>query len=223
MTMGFVAGHLGTGAGIAGGDVALDKASDLWPVEVERDNLKRLCLSKMACRDRVMALSENLELDRILVGHIDQAIKEHEAVAEAEAFELSLDGVVSGHRGISEERQDALESGVLQLGRTDVADELGFVASGMAYNCRELELTGLEERARRGFGGFAPLRKVLSSRQGIRLAHGRAWPVDDLEVVVGKELGPSGLASAEDLGRGEVLEVPVVRENGERVSRALQV
>jgi hypothetical protein len=47
--------------------------------------------------------------------------------------------------------------------------------------------------------------------------------VDDLEVVVREQLSPSALASAEDLGRGEVLQVPVVGVNDARMSSTLQV
>ena len=63
----------------------------------------------------------------------------------------------------------------------------------------------------------------MASRHGIWLAHGLAGSVDDLEVVVGEEFGPSRLSPVEDLGRGEVLEVPVVGVDGEGMRRALEV
>ena len=111
-----------------------------------------------------------------------------------------LDEVVSGYLWVAEERKQTLELGILLLGRADVMDELGLAVAG---DGAELKLVGLEKRAWRSIGRFAPLGKVMSSRHGIWLAHGLAGTVDDREVVVGKELGPSGLTSVENLGRGE--------------------
>jgi hypothetical protein len=111
----------------------------------------------------------------------------------------------------------------LGLSRAYVTEELRFVGSSVVEGCQELELVGLEKRARRGVGCFTPLRKVRAPRQGVRLAHGCAWTVDDLEIVVGEKFGPSGLSSVENLGRGEVLEIPVVRVDSERMCSSLEV
>jgi hypothetical protein len=46
-----------------------------------------------------VTLAEDLELDRVIAGNLDEVVEEHEAIAEAEACELSLDGVVSGESG----------------------------------------------------------------------------------------------------------------------------
>src|SRR6516165_8189134 len=81
----------------------------------------------------------------------------------------------------------------------------------------------LEERAWRRIGRLAPLREVMASRHGIRLAHGVAGPVDDVEVVVAKQLRPPRLSPVENLGRGEILEILVVRVNREGVGSTLQI
>ena len=104
-----------------------------------------------------MALAKNLELDRVIVGNVDEAVEEHEVIAEAEAHEVLLNGVVPRNLWVTKEREKTLEFGILRLGRTDVADELWFVGGIMDGDCRELKLVGLEKRARRRVGCFTPL------------------------------------------------------------------
>jgi hypothetical protein len=160
-------------------------------------------------------LAENLELDRVAVRHIHKAVKEYEAVAEAETCELALDIVVSGDLGVVEKRENGLESRILGLGGANVADELRLGSgSGRTYGGK-LELVRLEEHVGRCVGCLTPLREVVSPRHGIGLAHGATGAVDDREVVVGEELCPPGLPSVEYFGRGEVFKVLVVRVHRE--------
>ena len=130
MAMGLVTGCFGAGACITGGDVAVHKASKARPEEGARDDLECLGLPKVSGSGRVVALAENPDLDRIVVGDIHEAVEEHEVVTKAEASEVLLDGIVSGHLRIAKERLETLESRVLLLGSTDVADELGLIAVG---------------------------------------------------------------------------------------------
>ena len=53
-----------------------------------------------------MALSEDLELDRVAVWDVDEAIEKHEAVSEAESCEHALGMVVSGDARFVEEREE---------------------------------------------------------------------------------------------------------------------
>ncbi|KAG6881937.1 hypothetical protein C0992_013101, partial [Termitomyces sp. T32_za158] len=52
---------------------------------------------------------------------------------------------------------------------------------------------------------------VRSPGQGVRLCSKSSWAVVDGEIVLGENLGPTSLATAELFSRGEVLEVVVVR------------
>ena len=78
----------------------------------------------MTYGNRIMALAKNLELDRVIAGNVDEAVEEHEVIAEAEAYEVLLNGVVPRNLWVAKEREKTLEFGILRLGRTDVADEL---------------------------------------------------------------------------------------------------
>jgi hypothetical protein len=102
-------------------------------------------------------LAENLELDCIVAGNIDEAMEHRETVAEAETCEFLLDGAVSGERWIAEKRKYALEFGVAWLGCADVVDKLGFGVGSVAEDRRELKLARLEESARGSIGRFTPL------------------------------------------------------------------
>jgi len=73
--VGLVTRCLDSGARIAGGDVAIDEASEVRPIEVARDDLKRLGLTKVSGRSGIVALVEDLELDRIVVGNVDEAVE----------------------------------------------------------------------------------------------------------------------------------------------------
>ena len=89
----------GSGTGVACGDVTTNEAAKTRPIEVTGDQLKGLGLAKVASGRRVVALAEDLGLDRIVVGDIHEAVEEHEAIAEAEAYELLLDAAVSWDAG----------------------------------------------------------------------------------------------------------------------------
>src|SRR5215469_17691476 len=106
--------------------------------------------------------------------------------------------VVSGDVRVVEEWEEWLQRRVSRLGRADVAEKQRLVAFDHG---KELELMGFEEHVWRRVGCPTPLRKIMAPRHGIRLAHGLAWAIDDGEVVVGEELGPSRLSSVEHLGR----------------------
>jgi hypothetical protein len=84
-SMRLVARHLGTGARVARRYIALDKTVDARPVEVARHHLVGLGLSKVAGRRRVMALAKDPEFDRIVIGHVDEAVEAHKVIAEAVA------------------------------------------------------------------------------------------------------------------------------------------
>jgi hypothetical protein len=79
-----------------------------------------------------VALAEDLELDRVAVWDVHEAVEEHNAVVEAETRELALNVVVSGNVEVAQEREQGLEGRILGLGGADVADELGLVAGGTA-------------------------------------------------------------------------------------------
>jgi hypothetical protein len=73
--VGLVTRRFDSGARIAGRDVAIDEASEVRPIEVARDDLKRLGLTKVSGRSGIVALVEDLELDRIVVGNVDEAVE----------------------------------------------------------------------------------------------------------------------------------------------------
>lgn len=75
--MGSVAGCFGMGTCITCRDIAVDEAAETWPIKVARHHLKRLGLSKVSSKSRIVALSENLELDRIIIRDVDEVVKEY--------------------------------------------------------------------------------------------------------------------------------------------------
>jgi hypothetical protein len=120
-----------------------------------------------------MALTEYVELDSIVVGHIEEAVEEHEVIAEAEACDLLADGAVSGDLWVAEEREDTLELGIALLGCTDVADEWRLVCdSSGCVDGEELKLARSEKRAWWCVGYLTPLKRAMASRHGIRLKVG---------------------------------------------------
>ena len=103
--MALVAWGLRPSAGVACGDVSIDKAPSVGPEEVASNEFKRLGLTEVSGGLGVVALTENLGLDRIVVGDVHEAVEEYEVVAEAESSELALDVVVSRDRGVAEKRE----------------------------------------------------------------------------------------------------------------------
>jgi hypothetical protein len=88
----------------------------------------------------IVALAKNPNLDRIIIGHIDEAVKANHVISDAESRELSSDGDVSGTLRVAEERKEALEGWVALLQHSDIMKERGFAASGGFAGRKELEL-----------------------------------------------------------------------------------
>jgi hypothetical protein len=98
-----VARCLGAGTGVARRDVPVDEATEARPVEVAGDELVRLGLAEVTCGRGVVALAEDLELDRVAVWDVHEAVEKHKAVVEAETCELALNVVVSGNVEVAQE------------------------------------------------------------------------------------------------------------------------
>jgi hypothetical protein len=66
--------RLGALAGVAGPDVVLDKAGDVWPVKVARQQLECFDATEMASRWVIVRLAKDVGLEGLIVWNIDEAV-----------------------------------------------------------------------------------------------------------------------------------------------------
>jgi len=61
-------------AEVAGPDVVLDRAGDVWPVEVAGQQLECLEATEMASRWVIVRLAKDVGLEGLIVWNVDEAV-----------------------------------------------------------------------------------------------------------------------------------------------------
>ena len=84
--MRFVVCAFRPGTGVTRGNILVNELSHVWPVEVSLHKLQCLGLSKVSCRRRVMEGLEDLNLERIIVGDIDEVFVQQEVILDGQVF-----------------------------------------------------------------------------------------------------------------------------------------
>ncbi|KAG6899325.1 hypothetical protein C0993_011202 [Termitomyces sp. T159_Od127] len=152
-----------------------------------------------------------------MVQGIDLSIPEQESIVRGESEGVVVVGLVGrGGSGVMLNKEGVLG------GIADLVQDTFFV-----YNQHNMKVFGWDyhsmvKRVALCLKQFLGVH-VQSPGEGVRLGTKLARAVVDGEVVLGKDFGPAGLAAAELLGFGEVLQVVVVQVDLDAVQSALEV
>jgi hypothetical protein len=156
----------------------------------------------VACGGWFVVLLQEVGTQRLVVGDVEAGTVGEAAILDGAFSQGDLSGVSST---VGEHLDDFLWERVSLIGF--VKQGLEWVPPFLGGKVRQQTQDILRLYHDLGILKFpiSLLRKISrSSSEGIRFSSRFSWSVDDLEIELGQELGPTGLATVEELGRGEV-------------------